>query len=391
MNQVKIMKKLLSFLLLIALASGLAACAAPTVDNAPQSTPTPVPSVNLADREVESYGSLPGEILLEELMADFAVKIQAGSAGSSLKAVGQACRLMDWGMDTSMTEEEIFAAVDFFLSGLDEAAHAEYITQLQLLDATYQQLLLPGQEALLETAGCADSRYPWTDMPIRCVESFFTAVGLRDTYQFAADHSPAAPAIDPLYADYLSDCYHALLENWEYDYMALQGLNAVIFQDFLSQQAYSGISALEALGYCLHDVNADGIQELLIGKTGAPKEIFNIISIADGNLIMPFEGWERNLCFICADGTVVTRGSGGAAITYYTYYKFDGAALNVFGSVIHEGNASPDAPWFISTDDDKDIMNDSPASEAQALGLIQQYENQYISFDLKPLSKAGDL
>ena len=181
------MKKILSLVFLFALAAALCACSAPTVesgiDNSAQTTPTPVPSVNLADREMELYGPLPGEILLEELMADFAVKIQAGSAGSSLKAVAQAARLMDWGMDTAMTEEEIFAAVDFYLSALDEAALAEYMMQLSLLDSTYQQLLLPGQEALLETAGCADSRYPWTDMPIRCVESFFTAAGLRQTYQ----------------------------------------------------------------------------------------------------------------------------------------------------------------------------------------------------------------
>ena len=44
-----------------------------------------------------------------------------------------------------------------------------------------------------------------------------------------------------------------------------------------------------------------------------------------------------------------------------------------------------------SSDDDKDIMNDSPASEAQALGLIQQYESQYLSFELAPLAKAGEL
>lgn len=376
------MKKLLSLVLALALAAALSACASSTVDNATQASPTPVPSVNLADREQEAYGALPGEILLEELMADFAVKIQAGSAGSSLKAVSQAARLMDWGMDTPMTEEEIFAAVDFYLSSLDDAALADYMMQLQLLDATYQQLLLPGQEALLETAGCANSRYPWTDMPIRCVESFFTAAGLRDSYQLPTGYE-SAPA--DIYAPLARDYYLAFLEGWDYEFIEEKGLNATLIMETAPYEP------LGSLGYIAHDINGDGAAEFILGDMNNPDTVYEIAACINGSFVSVFSGWSRNTAFVCADGTVVNRGSGGAAITYYSYYKFDGAALKVFGSVIHEGNASPDAPWFVSYDDDKDIMNDSPASEAQALGLIQQYENQYISFDLKPLSEAGEM
>ena len=380
------MKKILSLVFLFALAAALCACSAPTVesgiDNSAQTTPTPVPSVNLADREMELYGPLPGEILLEELMADFAVKIQAGSAGSSLKAVAQAARLMDWGMDTAMTEEEIFAAVDFYLSALDEAALAEYMMQLSLLDSTYQQLLLPGQEALLETAGCADSRYPWTDMPIRCVESFFTAAGLRQTYQLPTSYE-AEPA--DIYAPLARDYYMAFLDDWDFEYIEEKGLNATLIMEAAPYEPFS------FLGYTSHDINGDGVPEFILGDMNAPTNVYEIATMIDGQFVSIFSGWSRNLGFICADGSVVVRGSGGAAITYYTYYKLDGGALKVFGSVIHEGNASPDAPWFISTDDDKDIMNDSSASEEQALGLIKQYEEQYISFELKPLSEAGDM
>lgn len=375
------MKKLLSLVLVLALSVSLAACAAPKVDNAAQTTPTPVPSVNLADREVELYGPLPGEILLEELMADFAVKIQAGSAGSSLKAIAQAARLMDWGMDTAMTEEEIFAAVDFFLSSLDETALAEYMTQLSLLDASYQQLLLPGQEELLETAGCADSRYPWTDMPIRCVETFFTAAGLRGGYELPASYEEEADIYAPLARDY----YLAFLEGWDYEYAGEKGLNSTLIMEAAPYEPFN------LLGYTSHDINGDGIPEFILGDMNTPNTVYEIAAYINGQYVSIFSGWSRNLAFICTDGTVVNRGSGGAAITYYTYYKFDGSALNVFGSVIHEGNASPNAPWFVSYDDDKDIMNDSPASEEQAMGLIKMYESQYISFDLTPLSEAGDM
>lgn len=380
------MKKLLNLVLILALAAALCACSAPTaggsIDNAPQTTPTPVPSVNLADREVALYGAVPGEILLEELMADFATKIQAGSAGSSLKAVAQACRLMDWGMDTAMTEEEIFAAVDFFLSGLDDEALSVYMMQLSLLDSTYQQLLLPGQESLLETAGCADSRYPWTDMPIRCVETFFTATGLRQTYQLPTSYEPE-PA--DIYAPLAREYYLAFLDGWDYEYTEEKGLNSTLIMESAPYEP------LSFLGYTSHDINGDGVPEFILGDMNDPVKVYDIYTTQNGAFINIFTGWSRNSARICADGSIVNIGSGGSASTYYTYYKFDGLSLNVFGSVIHEGNASPDAPWFISTDDDKDIFNDSPASEEQALGLIKQYESQYISFQLKPLGNAGEM
>ena len=382
----KTMKKLLSLVLVFALAATLCACSASAVesgiDNSAHTTPTPVPSVNLADREMELYGPLPGEILLEELMADFAVKIQAGSAGSSLKAVAQAARLMDWGMDTAMTEEEIFAAVDFYLSALDEAAFTEYMMQLRLLDSTYQQLLLPGQEELLATAGCSDSRYPWTDMPIRRVETFFTAAGLRETYQLPTSYE-AEPA--DIYAPLARDYYMAFLDGWDFEYLEEKGLNATLIMEAAPYEPFS------FLGYTSYDINGDGTAEFILGDMNAPTNVYEIATMVDGQFVSVFSGWSRNLGFVCADGSVVVRGSGGAAITYYTYYKLDGAALRVFGSVIREGNASPDAPWFISTDDDKDIMNDSPTSEEQALGIIRQYEGQYISFDFKPLSEAANI
>ena len=394
LKKVNKMKKAILPVLVLVLALSLCACASSVQDNLPDNqisaSPTPVPTVFVENVPMPTPALPLDEVPLETLMADFATKIQAGSAGSSLKAVGQAVRFMDWAIGTYMSEEEIFAAVDFYLSQLDEAAYAEYMMQLELLDYTYQLLLTPGQEELLATAGCAESNYPWSDKPLRAAECFMNAAGLRATYQLPLEYTEAQPAINELYSDYLSDCYHALNERWEFDYMMEQGLNATIFQDFLSREAYSPISALDELGYCLYDVNGDDIDELIIGKISLPNEVFNILSCTSGTLTTVFEGWERNLAFICSDGTVVTRGSGGAAVTYYTYYKFDGSALTPFGSVIHDGNASPNAPWFVSQDGDMDITNDIPATQEQAQGIIAQYEALYIPFALTPLSSLAN-
>lgn len=116
---------------------------------------------------------------LKALMADFGDKIQAGSAGSSLKAAGQAVRLINWGIGTKMTDEEISTVVSGYITGMDGAEKEMYLAQIELLDSTYKQLLTAGQEEFLESAGCADSGYPWGSEPIGAVEAFFEATGVR--------------------------------------------------------------------------------------------------------------------------------------------------------------------------------------------------------------------
>lgn len=143
----------------------------------PTETPASPPASDAASASAEA-SSADAETL-RGLMADFGDKIQAGSAGSSLKAAGQAVRLINWGIATKMSGEEISKVVSEYISTMDGYKTEEYITQIELLDSTYRQLLTPGQEEFLESAGCADSGYPWGSEPIPAVEAFFEAAGVR--------------------------------------------------------------------------------------------------------------------------------------------------------------------------------------------------------------------
>lgn len=143
----------------------------------PTETPVSPPASDAASASAEA-SSADAETL-RGLMADFGDKIQAGSAGSSLKAAGQAVRLINWGIATKMSGEEISKVVSEYISTMDGYKTEEYITQIELLDSTYRQLLTPGQEEFLESAGCADSGYPWGSEPIPAVEAFFEAAGVR--------------------------------------------------------------------------------------------------------------------------------------------------------------------------------------------------------------------
>lgn len=178
------MKKLFAVLTVFALIFALCACAAVS-KTAPETTlaatPSPMPGADptAAPVTTETPSDDSSAAELNSLLSDFGTHIQAGSAGSSLKAVQQAVRLMDWAAATSMTDGEIQSVVADYIAALDEEAREEYMMNIEALDYAYQQLLQPGQEELLDEAGCGDSNYPWGEEALPAVESLMSAFGRR--------------------------------------------------------------------------------------------------------------------------------------------------------------------------------------------------------------------
>ena len=163
--------------MILALSTLFALCACSSGE---QAQPTAAPAEQTPQPEQPNVAAEEEQTAaLNALLEGFATGIQAGSVGSSLKAVSQAAKLLDWGMSTGMTDEQISAAVDAYLGEMDDAARSEYLMQIESLDYAYKQLLQPGQEELLAEAGCADAAYPWSDSPVPSVESLMAALGMR--------------------------------------------------------------------------------------------------------------------------------------------------------------------------------------------------------------------
>lgn len=188
------MKKALAFMLSLAMIFALCACSAtgtatesttPTEVLTPAPTATPVatqePESSAADDEAEQSRRAEQSEALTALLNSFATDIQAGSAGSSLKAAIQAARLMDWATTdgADMPEEDIAATAESFMQPMSEDERAEFLMQIHSLDSAYQQLQQPGQEGLLESAGVTECGYPWADMPNAVVETLMRALGQR--------------------------------------------------------------------------------------------------------------------------------------------------------------------------------------------------------------------
>lgn len=383
------MKKLFAFVLTLITALSLCACGSGTAGPA-EATPSPAPvesAAPTAEAEPADNSVLEAQTAeLTALLDDFGTRIQSGSAGSSLRAVAQAARLMDWGMSTGMTDAQISAAAADYLAALGEDAKALYLMQIDSLDYAYKQLLQPGQEELLSEAGCADAAYPWSDSPIPAVESLMTALGARsagaeaETSAGAASDMQSADSAPGAYAGILDAYYTAVTQQPEFSALPA-GVNVDLYP-FICQNS---------LGFCYYDVNSDGVQELLIGPVGPDYSsawIFDAYTVADGQCITLFQGYERNYLVLLSDGTLVNRSSSGASVNSDVFSHLEGGALVPFYSLIVNSTVNVDNPYFVSNGGD---MNSDPAtwqsiSQQEYEQISAAYEAQTVTLDYTPIT-----
>ena len=289
-------------------------------------------------------------------------------------------------MSTGMTDAQISAAAADYLAALDEDAKALYLMQIDSLDYAYKQLLQPGQEELLSEAGCADAAYPWSDSPIPAVESLMTALGARsagaeaETSAGAASDMQSADSAPGAYAGILDAYYTAVTQQPEFTALPA-GVN-VDLNPFICQNS---------LGFCYYDVNSDGVQELLIGPVGPDYSsawIFDAYTVADGQCITLFQGYERNYLVLLSDGTLVNRSSSGASVNSDVFSHLEGGALVPFYSLIVNSTGNVDNPYFVSNGGD---MNSDPAtwqsiSQQEYEQISAAYEAQTVTLDYTPIT-----
>lgn len=382
------MKKLFAFVLTLITALSLCACGSGTAGPA-EATPSPAPvesAAPTAEAEPADNSVLEAQTAeLTALLDDFGTRIQSGSAGSSLRAVAQAARLMDWGMSTGMTDAQISAAAADYLAALDEDAKALYLMQIDSLDYAYKQLLQPGQEELLSEAGCADAAYPWSDSPIPAVESLMTALGARSAG--AEAETSAGAASDMQSADSAPGAYAGILDAY---YTAVtQQLDVEDLPSYINPELYPRIY-YGSIGFCYYDINSDGVQELLIsGGEGSTSGFYNIYTVDNGQCITVFQGWDRNWLMLLSDGTVVNHRSGAAWWSSSVFSRLDGSSLVPFYSLIVDGDeVDAGGPFFVS--DGSDLTSDpstwQPISEQEYEQISAAYEAQTVTLDYTPIT-----
>ena len=90
--------------------------------------------------------------------------------------------------------------------------------------------------------------------------------------------------------------------------------------------ARADIDGSEALGYCMEDLNRDGVPELLVGYCGQSDDtpyshiLYAAYTCQDNAPILLYSGWYRNAFYYLGDGRFLNCGSNSAASSFYATY-----------------------------------------------------------------------
>jgi len=184
------MKKFFVILLALSLSFTLCACAgkapaptpapAPTAALTPEPTPEPTPEATSEPEPLPLAPELP-PVHDETLAAIFeaTLTVYPGSAGSSLRAARCAAWLLDWGMTTALSDDEIYSAVGTWLDEQDETRLQTFLESiLPVYDQTYDLRGEYGRD-LMSSAGIETSLAPWNDKAVHAVEMVLYGCGLR--------------------------------------------------------------------------------------------------------------------------------------------------------------------------------------------------------------------
>ena len=189
------MKKFTAILLVLCLALPLAACgkkdkaaevvltqipvtAAPVIST-PKPTPSPEPTPSPTPVPIQP--ELP-EVVDESLNAVLDMitdNVRPGSSGTSLRAAACAAALLDWGMNTPLSDDEIYSAVGCWLDTLDDARLVQYFDSFYPVYSASYDLKGDNAENLLRDAGVGYSAYPWNEQAFHAVEMVSYGCGLR--------------------------------------------------------------------------------------------------------------------------------------------------------------------------------------------------------------------
>lgn len=175
-------KRLAALTLALVFVLALAACGSGTQAPETSSTPTVVtpPVQTPADPATDPARPAGTETdQLTTVLDDIEKNVQVGVAGSSLKAVPYAAKLLEWGAASTMTQSEIKSAVAAWLSGKGNDVQVSFSRQMDLIDTTCQSLMGSGARGLLDESGCKDVKGDWPVQASDRVDAVLEAVGLR--------------------------------------------------------------------------------------------------------------------------------------------------------------------------------------------------------------------
>lgn len=191
-----------------------------------------------------------------------------------------------------------------------------------------------------------------------------------------------------IYAEQIARYATALSEQWDLEKYYDNDMCEMV------ESYYEG-NPMENVGVAFPDLDFDGKPELVIGaiyNSDNDPAIFEIWTTdADGTPKMLAQSHSRARYYLDYDEAdmwfVSYEASYSAFIQGCYYYTLSNGSLALMQAIIYDGNANPDAPWYMADDEDWDVSNDSPIDEATYNGIWESHSNRYEVFDYTPYSE----
>ena len=177
-----------------------------------------------------------------------------------------------------------------------------------------------------------------------------------------------------LYNDILEKHKIALIEKW--DSSKLEKENMSYMYNIIPQNK---------IGYAYYDINADGIEELVIGEITEGNRkgiIYDIYTMVDRKPQHVISGGQRNGYYVCDDTFVCRQYSSGALESGVDVYNLVENSTELFPQVSfkYDGYENSKNPYYISYGDDK-WENYSEKEFNERKKSFEKYER----FDFIPL------
>lgn len=177
------------------------------------------------------------------------------------------------------------------------------------------------------------------------------------------------------YGSILETYHKALTEGWTMGQYAEAGLS------YMATYCPDKSSVF----FAFEDLDGDGDRELLIGPAVndefLDKQIFEAYDLVDGQPRQIFCGFERIRHYLCMaeDGSFyfTREGSGGAAISYWRYTRYEKGGMIFLDGVTFDADESPDAPWFRTGDMEGNLAE--ALDEETAEQIIGEHDSKKVN------------
>ena len=187
---------------------------------------------------------------------------------------------------------------------------------------------------------------------------------------------------EDLYKSILNKHIIAINEKWDSAKLEKENMSYMYNVLGASQQNVS-----DKIGYVYYDVNADGIDELLIGEIADGNwkgVIYDIYTMVNRKPMHVVSGGSRDRYYVCDDSFICNEYSSGAAESGVSVYNLVENSTELFPQVSfkYDGYENPQKPWFIGYSNEKwENVDETVFNERKR--VFEKYER----FDFIPLSQ----